>query len=73
MDVGTLFQRWRSKIHSFAGFYIDELNIELNEFQPIALISLLMKSFKHFVKKYIVSQTHHLIDPLEFAYQASRG
>lgn len=38
--------------------------------RPIALTSLVMKSFEHLVKKYIVSVTQHLIDPLQFAYQA---
>lgn len=46
---------------------------ELNDYRPIALTSLVMKSFEHLVKKYIVSVTQHLIDPLQFAYQASRG
>ncbi len=44
-----------------------------NDFQPIALTSLVMKCFERLVKRYIILQTQHLMDPLQFAYQASRG
>lgn len=44
-----------------------------NDYRPIALTSLVMKCFEQLVKRYIVSETQHLLDPLQFAYQASRG
>ncbi len=44
-----------------------------NDFQPIALTSLVMKCFERLVKRYFILQTQHLMDPLQFAYQASRG
>lgn len=43
----------------------------LNDFRPIALTSLVMKSFERLVKKHIVSEIEHLIDPLQFAHQVS--
>ena len=44
-----------------------------SDFRPIALTSLIMKCFECLVKKFILSNTQHLLDPLQFAYQASRG
>ena len=32
-----------------------------------------MKCFERLVKSHILSQTQHLLDPMQFAYQASRG
>lgn len=46
---------------------------EPNDFRPIALTSLVMKCFERLVKRYLISQTQHLLDPMQFAYQASRG
>lgn len=44
-----------------------------SDFRPIALTSLVMKCFERLVKKYILSKTQHLLDPLQFAFQESRG
>ena len=44
-----------------------------NDFWLIALSSLATKSFEHLVKSYIVSETQHIMDPLQCAYPASRG
>ncbi len=44
-----------------------------SDFRPIALTSLVMKCFERLVKKFISSKTQHILDPLQFAYQASRG
>ena len=32
-----------------------------------------MKCFERIVKKYILPRINHLLDPLQFAYQSSRG
>ena len=40
----------------------------LNDYRPIALTSLLMKSFERIVLKYMLPQVEHLHDPLQFAY-----
>jgi len=32
-----------------------------------------MKCFERLVKRHLISQTQHLLDPMQFAYQASRG
>ncbi len=37
------------------------------------LTLLVVKCFERLVKRYIVSQIQHLTDPLQFAYQATRG
>lgn len=46
---------------------------EPNDFPLIALTSSVVKCLERLIKRYIVFQTHHLMDPLQFAYQASRG
>jgi hypothetical protein len=46
---------------------------EHNHYRPIALTSLVMKCFERIVKKYILPRINHLLDPLQFAYQSSRG
>ena len=45
----------------------------LNDYRPIALISLLMKSFERIVLKYMLPQVVHLLDPLQFAYRTKRS
>ena len=40
----------------------------INDCTPIALTSLLMKSFEKIVLKYMLPQVGHLLDPLQFAY-----
>ena len=40
---------------------------------PIALTSLLMKSFERIVLKYMLPQVEHLLDPLQFAYRTKRS
>ena len=46
---------------------------ELNDFRPVALTSLVMKTFEKIVKQDILRQTEGLLDPLQFAYQPGRG
>ena len=45
----------------------------LNDYRPIALTSLLMKSFERIVLKYMLPQVEHLLDPLQFAYRTKRS
>lgn len=45
----------------------------LNDFRPIALTSLLMKSFEKMIKSELLKTTEHWIDPLQFAYRTKRG
>ena len=45
----------------------------LNDFRPVALTSLVMKTFEKIVKQDILRQTEGLLDPLQFAYQPGRG
>lgn len=46
---------------------------ELNDYRPIALTSLVMKSFEKILKNEIVSRTSGKLDPLQFAYQTGKG
>ena len=39
-----------------------------NDFRPVALTSLIMKSFEKIIKTTIMTRTYHLSDPLQFAY-----
>lgn len=45
----------------------------LNDYRPVALTSVVMKSFEHMVKKSLLSMTQTIIDPLQFAYQPRKG
>lgn len=45
----------------------------INDFRPIALTSLVMKSFEKLIKAELLKATEHLIDPLQFAYRSKRG
>ncbi len=45
----------------------------LNDYRPIALTSLLMKSFEIILLKYMWPQVEHLLDPLQFAYITKRS
>lgn len=46
---------------------------ELNDLRPVALTSLVMKSFEKLVKQEIVRQTEQALEPLQFVYRARRG
>ena len=43
-----------------------------NDYRPIALTPLLMKSFERIVLKYMLPQVEQLLDPLQFAYRTKR-
>ena len=45
----------------------------LNDYRPVALTSLIMKSLEKLIKKEILGKTEHLPDPLQFAYRTHRG
>lgn len=40
---------------------------ELSEFRLVALMSLIMKTFEHILKSYILNLVNGKIDPLQFA------
>ncbi|KAK3564663.1 hypothetical protein QTP86_024528, partial [Hemibagrus guttatus] len=44
----------------------------LNDYRPVALKSVVMKSFERLVLAYLKNITGPLLDPLQFAYQANR-
>ena len=44
-----------------------------NDYRPVALTSLLMKSLEKIIKAYIINTIRHLLDPLQFAYRSERG
>ena len=46
---------------------------ELKDFRPIALTSLIMKTFEKIVKSYILPDIEQNLDPLQFAYRAGKG
>ncbi|KAL0169001.1 hypothetical protein M9458_037223, partial [Cirrhinus mrigala] len=45
----------------------------LNDYRPVALTSVIMKSLKKLVLAYLKDITGPLLDPLQFAYRASRS
>ena len=45
----------------------------LNDFRPVALTSLVMKSFERIVKRLLLFRVGGALDPGQFAYRASRG
>ena len=46
---------------------------QLNDYRPVALTSVVMKVFERLVLSYLKGCTHHLRDPLQFAYQTNRS
>ncbi|KAK3507296.1 hypothetical protein QTP70_013555 [Hemibagrus guttatus] len=45
----------------------------LNDYRPVALTSVVMKSFERLVLSYLKDITDPLLDPLQFAYRANRS
>ncbi len=45
----------------------------LNDYRPVALTSVVMKSFERLVLAYLNASTGPLLDPLQFAYRANRS
>ncbi|KAL0152393.1 hypothetical protein M9458_052116 [Cirrhinus mrigala] len=48
-------------------------NHGLNDYRPVALTSVVMKSFERLVLAYLKDITGPLLDPLQFAYRANRS
>lgn len=46
---------------------------ELNDFRPIALTSLVIKSFERILKDEITYMVQGKLNPLQFAYQEGKG
>uniref|UniRef100_A0A1A8FC25 Reverse transcriptase domain-containing protein n=1 Tax=Nothobranchius korthausae TaxID=1143690 RepID=A0A1A8FC25_9TELE len=46
---------------------------ELNDYRPVALTSVVMKSFERLVLSHLKSTTGGQLDPLQFAYRANRS
>ncbi|XDV11492.1 hypothetical protein PO909_000423 [Leuciscus waleckii] len=45
----------------------------LKDYRPVALTSLVMKSFEKIVRKEILASTQSALDPMQFAYRSGRG
>ncbi len=45
----------------------------LNDYRPVALTSVVMKSFERLVLAYMKASTGPLLEPLQFAYRANRS
>ena len=45
----------------------------LNDYRPVALTSVVMKSFERLVLSHLKDIIGHLLDPLQFAYRANRS
>ena len=45
----------------------------LNDYRPVALTSVVMKSFERLVLTHLKDLTGPLLDPLQFAYRANRS
>jgi len=46
---------------------------ELNDYRPVALTSIAMKSLERIVLKYLRKDVFDILDPLQFAYRPNRG
>jgi hypothetical protein len=47
--------------------------IEINDYRPVALASVIMKCFERIVKDHITSTLPATLDPLQFAYRFNRS
>ena len=45
----------------------------LNDFRPVALTSLIMKTLEKIIKHEVQTQVESLLDPMQFAYRCGRG
>ncbi len=45
----------------------------VGDFRPVALTSVLMKTFEKLVRSETLRQTEHTLDPVQFAYTPHRG
>ena len=47
--------------------------VQLNDYRPVALTSVVMKDFERLVFTYLKECTDYLRDPFQFAYQTNRS
>ena len=47
--------------------------VELNDFRPIVLTTIIMKCFERIMLHHLLKQTEGELDPLQFAYKRNRG
>lgn len=45
----------------------------LNDFKPVALTSVIMKTFEHLVLSHLKTTIDTLLDPMQFVYRANRS
>lgn len=45
----------------------------LNDYRPVALTSIAMKCLERIIKTFLLQDTDHLLDPMQFAYRPHRG
>ena len=45
----------------------------LNDLRPVALTSLVMKSFERLVKRELITMLEEALDPMQFTYRAGMG
>ena len=73
---------WSLQTHSVPRLWKDSIIVPvpknkctktLNDFRPVALTSLVMKSFERIVKDELMNTVQANLDPLQFAYRAGRG
>ncbi len=54
-------------------YYLKPKITGLNDYRPVALTSVVMKSFERLVLAYLKASTGPLLDPQQFAYRANRS
>ena len=47
--------------------------VALNDYRPVALTSIAMKSYERLIKGFFLSETEHLLDANQFAYKPQKG
>lgn len=81
-DIFSFIFSWSLQVHRVPRLWKDSIIIPvpkskctkaLNDFRPVALTSLLMKSFERIVKDDLMNTVQANLDPLQFAYRPGRG
>ena len=81
-DIFSFIFSWSLRAHIVPRLWKDSIIVPvpknkctktLNNFRPVALDSLVMKSFERIVKDELMNTFQANLDPLPFAYQAGRG
>uniref|UniRef100_A0A1A8LS20 Reverse transcriptase domain-containing protein n=3 Tax=Nothobranchius TaxID=28779 RepID=A0A1A8LS20_9TELE len=71
VDVGQIPSLWKTS--TIIPIPKSSTSKELSDFRPVALTSLVMKTFEKILKSEILSLTEGRLDPLQFAYQQNKG